>query len=637
MLNFDTERMLFTLPCGMHDEDTLRKALRAHPEIKFISLAGIDIAGNDTDERIPVALFMEGMEDMLKHGVQTDGSSVNLPKIAELNNAKVDMIPDMEADWHVDYNFSNVDLKTGLPVGTLRIPATLVHNDRKAVGSRAILKSSVDRFRTQLLELLKAHPYVSNYLQGVDSPDDIEEILLTAATELEFWVRTPEDKADREELFTSQELKEQYWKRTYGPVRTALERTLEILECYGLNVEMGHKEVGGVKSRLTSSGGMDHIMEQLEIDWKYASPMQAADNEKLVKNIVREVFNEFGLGTSFKAKPVEGVAGSGEHTHFGVSARLKSGKVVNLFNTKAMEEDFLSPVGYGALMGILKNYEALNPFISSSTNSLKRLKPGFEAPVCVVTSLGHDPKDPSRNRTILVGLVRDLASPMATRFELRSPNPKSNTYLVLATGYMAMLDGIRAALEAEKTPAELEGSISKRSGEEDFYLDKSREYRSEKNVFTDYSDEERRALFGNPPSTVWENLKNMDEHPDKLRAVTEGIMDQQSVESYRACILNEWAKEMQLRNIPNALDDVRSCARIHDPAYNDLDDVMWDRVNKLRYMIAKDSMDSKSLLTKATEALEGEDFETASALQKEIQQKLEELKKEYLSYRRNLV
>ena len=114
-------------------------------------------------------------------------------------------------------------------------------------------------------------------------------------------------------------------------------------------------------------------------------------------------------------------------------------------------------------------------------------------------------------------------------------------------------------------------------------------------------------------------------------------MDQQSVDSYRACILNEWAKEMQLRNIPNALDDVRSCARIHDPAYNDLDDVMWDRVNKLRYMIAKDSMDSKSLLTKATEALEGEDFETASALQKEIQQKLEELKKEYLSYRRNLV
>ncbi len=637
MLNFDTEKMLFTVPAKMHNEDTLQRLLKEHPEIKFISLAGVDIAGNDTDERIPAALFKGGMEDMLCHGVQTDGSSVNLPRIAELNNAKVDMIPDMEADWHVDYNFSNVDLKTGLPVGTLRIPATLIHNDRKAVGSRAILSDAVAKFKTELLDLLRAHPYVAQYLQGVDSTEDIEEILLTSATELEFWVRTPEDKADREELFTSQELKEQYWKRTYGPVRTALEKTLEILDCYGLNVEMGHKEVGGVKSRLTSSGGMDHIMEQLEIDWKYASPMQAADNEKLAKNIVREVFNEFGLGTSFKAKPVEGVAGSGEHTHFGLAARLKSGKVVNLFNTKDMEADFLSPVGYGALMGILKNYEALNPFISSSTNSLKRLKPGFEAPVCIVTSLGHDPKDPSRNRTILIGLVRDLSSPMATRFELRSPNPKSNTYLVLATGYMAMLDGIGAALGGEKTPAQLEASISKRSGEDDSYLERDREYRSEKNVFTEYTDEERRKLFGNPPKTVWENLKNLDDYPDKLRAVTEGIMDEQSVDSYRTCILNEWAKELQLRNIPNAMDDVRSCARIHDPSSNDLDDLKWDKVNSLRYLIAKDSTDSASLLTKATEALEAEDYETASALQTEIQEKLELLKKEYLSYRRNLV
>ncbi len=637
MRDFDTERMLFTIPEKMHNEETLQRLLNEHPEIKFISLAGIDIAGNDTDERIPAALFKEGMEDMLRHGVQTDGSSVNLPRIAELNNAKVDMIPDMKADWHVDYNFSNVDLKTGLPVGTLRIPATLIHNGRKAVGSRAILENSVRKFRTELLELLRAHPYVFSYLQGVDSPDEIEDIVLTSATELEFWVRTPEDKADREELFTSQELKEQYWKRTYGPVRTALEKTLDILDCYGLHVEMGHKEVGGVKSRLTSSGGMDHIMEQLEIDWKYASPMQAADNEKLAKNIVREVFNEFGLGTSFKAKPVEGVAGSGEHTHFGVAARLKSGKTVNLFNTKSMEEDFLSPVGYGALMGILKNYEALNPFISSSTNSLKRLKPGFEAPVCVVTSLGHDPGDPSRNRTILIGLVRDLTSPMSTRFELRSPNPKSNTYLVLATGYMAMLDGIRAALEGEKTPADLERSISKKSGEEDFYLERDREYRSEKNVFTDYSEEDRKKLFGDPPGTVWENLKNLDEYPEKLRAVTEGIMDDQSVDSYRTCILYEWAKEMQLRNIPNAIDDVRGCSKLDDSMSNDLDDVKWDRVSKLKHCIAKDSLESRSLLSRAAEALEEEDYETASALQKEIQAKLEELKKEYASYRRNLV
>ena len=80
---------------------------------------------------------------------------------------------------------------------------------------------------------------------------------------------------------------------------------------------------------------------------------------------------------------------------------------------------------------------------------------------------------------------------MATRFELRAPNPKSNTYMVLAASYMAMLDGIRAVLENGKTPAELEKSISKKYGEEDFYLETYREYRSEKNVFLDYTAEER--------------------------------------------------------------------------------------------------------------------------------------------------
>ena len=67
---------------------------------------------------------------------------------------------------------------------------------------------------------------------------------------------------------------------------------------------------------------------------------------------------------------------------------MKNGKVVNLFAPKDMHTEFLSAVGYGSMMGLLKNYEVINPFISSTIDSLNRLKPGFEAPVCIVTSLG---------------------------------------------------------------------------------------------------------------------------------------------------------------------------------------------------------------------------------------------------------
>ncbi|MBQ4649301.1 MAG: glutamine synthetase [Firmicutes bacterium] len=637
MLEFNLDKMLFNIPADAHEKSDLVRILKDHPEVQFVSFAGLDIAGNDTDERIPVKLFMDDMDDMLTSGIQTDGSSVNLPKIAELNNGKVDMIPDMSVNWYVDYNFNNIDLRTGLPVGTLRIPAFLIHNDNNEVGARAILRDSIDNFKLKLMELLREHPYVFEYIDGAESVDDIEEIKITSATELEFWVRTPDDKADREHLSTSQELKEQYWKRTYGPVRTALEKTIEILDYYGIEMEMGHKEVGGVKSKLTSTGAHDHIMEQLEIDWKFASAMQAADNEKLVKYVVRDVFNQFGLNTTFMAKPMEGVAGSGEHTHLGVSAKLKNGKMVNLFAPPVFEEEFLNPVGFGALMGILKNYEAINPFVSSSTDSLNRLKPGYEAPVCIVTSLGRSPAEPSRNRTILVGLVRDRKSPLATRFELRSPNPKSNTYLVIATCYNAMLDGIKAALEAGKTPKELEASMSKKCGEEDFYLEKDREYRSEKDVFEEYTAEERNQLFGVAPATVWENMQGWAKYPEKVAAVAgDGAIEPLAMESYQAFVLSQWATELHDRILPNYMNDVRGYVKRHGDDATDYDLANWYTITNLKFEIAKDSLEKKSLLTRAREALDKKDYELASQLQIQLQEKMAQLRRLYLTYKRNL-
>lgn len=632
------DKMLFTIPAENHTIEEITDLLRKHPEVKFVSLVGIDIGGHDTDEKIPVNLFIEDMKKFFIQGVQTDGSSVVLPKIAALNNAKLDIIPDLSVNWYVDYNFNHVAEDTKLPVGTLRIPSFLIHNDSYEVGSRVILRDAVKVFKKGILDLLTEYPHIFADLD-IASVDEIESVQLTAATELEFWVKTPDDKADREQLSTSQILKEQYWKRTIGPVRTALEKSLLLLDRYGLKVEMGHKEVGGIKAKLGNSGEYDHVMEQLEIDWAYSTALQAADNENQVKYVVRDVFRAHGLDVSFMAKPMEGVAGSGEHTHMGVAVKLKGGTVKNLFAPRNMEEDFLNPIGFGALMGILKHYEIMNPFITSSNDALNRLKPGFEAPVCVVTSIGHSPKFPSRNRTVLVGLVRDSMNPLGTRFELRSPNPKSNTYLVLATAYLAMLDGIRAVLRAGKTAKELEQSLSKKYGEKDFYLETNREYRSEKDVFVEYNQEERDKLFSKAPATVWENLSAFREHPDKLDVfLRDGVMDEMTLESYEHATIGAWSTELHNRIIPNTMDLVRECKKMHvDSDCTDYDVLNWTKIQKLRTYLGKDQIEKKCLLTRIKLGLDNGRYEEASRLQLEMQEKVEQLIDIYLEYKKNLL
>lgn len=632
----DLDRMLFTIPAEAHNKEEIINTLRNHPEVKFVSLVGLDIGGHDTDEKIPVDLFIKNMDQFLHQGVQTDGSSVVLPKIAALNNAKVDIIPDLNVNWFVDYNFQFISEDTGLPVGTLRIPSFLLHNDTEEVGSRYLLRRTAETFRAEMLRLLKAHPYVFDYLD-IDSPDDIENIIMTGATELEFWVKTPEDRADREQLSTSQELKEQYWQRTRGPVRTALEKTLIILDRYGFGVEKGHKEVGGIKAKLGNSGQYDHIMEQLEIDWKYSTIMQAADNELQIRNVIKDIFRAHGLDVTFMAKPIEGVAGNGEHTHIGVTAKLKNGKSVNLFAPVNMKRDFMTPVGFGAMMGILKNYEVMNPFIASTNDALNRLKPGFEAPVCIVTSLGHSAESPSRNRTVLVGLIRDEKNPLATRFELRSPNPKSNTYLVLAVSYLAMLDGIKAALEAEKSSDELEAALSKTYGQEAFYLEKNRAYRSEENVYQAYTQEERDKYFGKPPATVWENISAFDKYPDKLK-IYDGVFNDLSIESFKEAIIAQWSMELHNRIIPNTMDLIRECRKCHsDSDCTDLDLLNWSTIQELKMYLGIDKIAKKSLLTRIKKALDDGNYQLASELQKEMQEKIEILVNTYTEYRKNLL
>lgn len=629
--------LLYVIPAGSHTPEALVALLECHPEIKFVSLVGIDLAGNDTDEKIPVKIFKKDINDFFTgSAVQTDGSSVVLTGLASLNNAKVDMSADPKVNWFVDYNYEHIDEVSGKPIGTLRIPAFLEH-DGLRVDSRSILAMSLEYVSKELLVLLKSGKKIAG-LEHVNG-EEVEEIIFTSGTELEFWIKTPAEQAPVEELSATQTMQENYWARTRGDARTALEQSLLMMANYGLEPEMGHKEVGGLKAQLDETGSMTHVVEQLEIDWRFANAMQAADNELQARIIVKEVFRENGLEVSFKAKPIIGVAGNGEHTHIGFAAKLKNGKIVNLFAPADMKADFLSAIGYGSIMGLLKNYEAINPFISSTNDSLNRLKPGFEAPVCIVTSLGHNPAVPSRNRTILAGLVRDVNNPLATRFEVRAPNPFTNTYIALSAFYLSMLDGVKAVVAAGKTTKELEAELSKEAGTPGFYLEKDRAYRSEHDVFEDYSTEERNRLFSKPPATVWENMKNLQVYPEKVAVITAGdVFRKPLIDAFVNGALLRWKTELATRIIPENLDMIREYQCLHDETTGtDVDDENWTKISDLRVYLAKDSKAQKSLFCRIKTALAAGEYDAASDMQIEMTAKMEELKSLYSAYKKNII
>ena len=624
--------LLYTIKANTPKEEIIRQ-LRDHPEIKFVSLMGIDLAGNDTDEKIPVQIFIKDIDDFYSgSAVQTDGSSVVLPGIATLNNAKVDMPVDPSVNWFVDYNFEHYDNLTNRPVGTLRIPSFLIHEGQR-VDSRAVLTDTLIHVKKELVDLFHRNPRIS----GLEvSGKEITDITFTSATELEFWVKTPLEEAAIEEMTASQVMQEQYWERTHGAVRCALEQTLIELDKYDLKVEMGHKEVGGLKAQIDESGHLTHVCEQLEIDWRFDNAIQAADNEIIVRTVVKEIFRANGLEVSFKAKPMPGLAGNGEHTHIGIAAVTADGKLHNIFAAKNPEKDFMSATGYGALMGLLKNYEVINPFVSATNDSLNRLKPGFEAPVCIVTSLGHTPKFPSRNRTILVSLIRDLENPMATRFELRSCNPYTNIYLVLAAAYSAILDGVK--MSVTHTTDELLAEISKDAGEEGFYLEKDRAYRSEEDVFEDYTEKERNRLFGEPPQTVWENMQAFEKYPDKVKIVScGGALTEKIISAFREGALLRWKTELISRILPELRTVVRKAKKIDATFVTDQDAYNWNKIFMLRAELAKDSIDEKSLFTRLVSALNAEKYDKASKLQIEIYKKIEELRALYDAYEKNII
>ena len=279
------------------------------------------------------------------------------------------------------------------------------------------------------------------------------------------WNRGKEDPTNRGYQVR---LKEGYFPVPPMDTMTNLRSEMvSVMRGMGIPVEAHHHEV--------ATGG------QGEIDLRYQDLVHMADTCMMYKYIVKNVAARYGKVATFMPKPLFQDNGSGMHTHFSL---WKDGESLMAGRKYAG----LSDVGLWAIGGILRHAPSLLAFTNATTNSYKRLIPGFEAPVNLVYS--------SRNRSAAIRIPVYRADPRTKRLEFRAPDCACNPYLAFAAITMAAIDGIEKQIDPgdpldrnlfELTPEEYEriGSAPASLERALDALEADHEYLLKGDVFTD--------------------------------------------------------------------------------------------------------------------------------------------------------
>jgi len=244
---------------------------------------------------------------------------------------------------------------------------------------------------------------------------------------------------------------------TYHDLRGKMVKEMQKV---GIVVEAHHHEVG-------TAG-------QCEIDMKYSPLLDMADQFMWFKYIIKNVAKNHGKTVTFMPKPIFEDNGSGMHTHISL---WKAGKPLFAGDKYAG----LSEMALWAAGGLLKHAPAVLAFAAPTSNSYRRLVPGFEAPVHLAMS--------ARNRSAAVRIPMYNQSPKAKRLEFRCPDPSCNSYLTFSAIMMACLDGIQNKIDpgapldqniydmtteelsgTPTTPGRLDEALDALAGDHDFLL-----------------------------------------------------------------------------------------------------------------------------------------------------------------------
>ncbi len=371
-------------------------------DAKFVDLRFTDIRGKEQHITIPVSSVDE---DFIENGKMIDGSSFK--GWQKIHQSDLALLPDFETikldpffqDNTLFIRCDVVDPKTMM--GYERCPRSLAQRAEAYLQSTGI--ADTVNFGPEpeffLFDSVQWHTSISGSFYKIDS-DEAE------------WNSGKEMEGGN--IGHRPSLKGGYFPvppvDSSQDIRSAMSLTLESL---GTVVEAHHHEVA--------------TANQCELATRFNSLTKKADEIQILKYVVHNVAHNYGKTATFMPKPLVGDNGSGMHCHQSLS---KDG--VNLFagdHYAGLSETALYYIG-----GIIKHARALNAFTNPSTNSYKRLVPGFEAPVLLAYS--------ARNRSAAIRIPH-VNNPKARRIEVRFPDPTANPYLAFAAMMMAGLDGIQ--------------------------------------------------------------------------------------------------------------------------------------------------------------------------------------------------